>query len=277
MPGGSRSQLASCDNGLNYIVKCPHNSQGPNILANEFVATILLSSLNLPTPKWRIAKYSTGFGHPFSRDDRESFRHESCDLHFASELQIPSAGGRLYAFLPRSFVPRIKNRLDFLGALIFDIWAGSTDSRQAVYVEDHSTKLFNAVFIDNGHLFGGPHWSFSLKTGASLCLDHNVYANLLNPDWIELWVSRIEMTLPPLIPGLLESIPKQWYKGDIGRLQDTLSLRAECLRDLVGEEFANLKAPRYDALRGINGFPVDFTILPSRSGGPWRSAAIAQI
>lgn len=254
LPGSSLAQLALCDDKNSYVIKCGNNSEGSNTLANEVIADLLMNALNLPTAQWRIATYSSSAACPF--------HHSKCDLHFASELLKPSSNGRLYSFLPGSFVPRIENRPDFIGALVFDIWAGSTDVRQAVYVEDHKNRTFKAVFIDNGHLFGGPHWKFTLRPGTAICLDYTVYNDLLDPEVIEAWIARIETIVPSILPGIMRAVPRQWYKGNAVALQDTLLSRAESLRALFWEEIMNLKGPLRRSFRGIYGTLPDTQILP---------------
>jgi hypothetical protein len=245
MPGSAGALLALCDNEIPYVIKCANSFQGPNVLANEFIGSALMEALALPTARWQYARYSSSADCPFNQS--------GCDLHFASELLRPSSDGRLYSFLPSTFVPRVENRPDFIGALVFDIWAGSSDVRQPVYVEDTESRTFKAVFIDNGHLFGGPYWEFALRPGTALCLDLSVYTDLIAPGLIETWIARIETTVPPILSGLLSSVPCQWYKGDTVRLQDTLLSRAESLRDLFGKEIMSLKGVHSSSFRGIYG------------------------
>ena len=254
MPGSAGAQLALCDNKMRYVIKCTNNLQGPNVLANEFLGVALMNALALPTAEWRIAKYSLSAACPCD--------HSECDLHFASELLKPSSEGRLYSYLPSSFVSRIENRPDFIGVLVFDIWAGSTDIRQAIYVEDHESRTFKAVFIDNGHLFGGPRWEFTLRPGIAICLDLSVYTDLFDPELIEAWIARIETIVPHILPGLVGTVPSQWYKGDAGHLQDTLLSRAESLRRLFWEEIRNLKGPLRNSFRGSYGTSRGSQILP---------------
>jgi hypothetical protein len=178
MPGGIQSQLVLCNGGIQYVIKCPNNPQGPNNLANEFIAARMMSAIGLPTPPSSAIRYTFDHKYMCELNYQDILEESACDLHFASELVIPTRGGRLHSFLPSSFISRIENRDMFLGAFVFDIWAGSTDIRQALYVENQDTKTFKAVLIDNGHLFGGPHWKFSLKAGTAICLEKELSAQL---------------------------------------------------------------------------------------------------
>jgi hypothetical protein len=265
MPGGTQSRLALCNDGIQYVIKCPNNPQGPNVLANEFIAARLMSAVGLPVPPSRMVRYNLDHKCVFELDHQEVFEVLACDLHFASELVNPAPGGKLYSFLPSSFIPRVENRDMFLGAYVFDIWAGSTDVRQAVYVENRDTKAFRAVLIDNGHLFGGPHWKFSLKAGTAICLEKDVYANLFDPETIETWIFQIETKVSELLPDLLKTVPSQWYKGDIGRLREILLIRARSLRSLFWDEIANLREPLRSSFRGIYETSHDAPVLPGRA------------
>jgi len=259
--GGAKGRLSLCDDGIHYVINCPNNPRGPNVLANEFIGSVLLHALDLPTAQWRPVRYPSTLRCVFEFDGRSRLHDSKCDLHFASELLRPSFEGRLYSYLPSSFVQRIENRRDFLGALVFDIWAGSTDIRRATYVEDYTKRTFKAVFIDNGHLFGGENWEFTLRPGVAICLERNLYADLIDSVTIDAWITRIETIIPQMLPSLLNSVPTQWYNGDIARLQDTLHYRAESLRSLFWEEIRNLKEPFSRSLRGIYGSAFDAQIL----------------
>jgi hypothetical protein len=245
LPGSSGAQLVLCDDGKRYVLKCPNNPLSPNVLANEFIAAGLMHVLNLPISQSSSVTYPEHI--------RCGYSHAGSAPHFASELLEPSSGGSLYSFLPSSFVLRTENRPDFIGALVFDIWAGSVDDRQAIFVENQRARTFKAVFIDNGHLFGGPHWKFTLRPGTALCLDYCVYNNLFDPETIEGWIAQIETMVPNILPGLVSMVPSQWYNGDIARLQDTLLLRAANLRSLFWEEMMSLKGTLRGLFRGTYG------------------------
>jgi hypothetical protein len=51
MKGGSQSILVQCEDGRYYIVKMTDNPQGPNVLANELLASLLGSAARLPVAK----------------------------------------------------------------------------------------------------------------------------------------------------------------------------------------------------------------------------------
>ena len=244
MPGSASSLMALCDDDKLYIVKCANSSAGTNVLANEMLGAELLRAAGLPTPNWKFVRFSsTTLYEPADGVDANNREHVGCGLHFGSELIEPSAGGRLYSFLPRCFFPRVLNRSDFIGALIFDIWAQSTDVRQAVFLEGRASHLFNAHFIDQGHLFGGPNWSTRPRPGASLCLERSMYADLMNNKLLHHWFSRIGTAAPTIVSSTIQAIPRDWYKGDIASLKGTLLGRLPWLEDLFWQELDGMKLP----------------------------------
>jgi hypothetical protein len=275
MPGGGRSVLARSGDSL-YVVKCPHNLQGPNVLANELLGSELMSLLSLPNPPWRFAYFG---------EETKCLSHSSIGqsglscrgkLHFASKCLEPIAPNRLYGFLPQSFIHRVLNRSDFLGALVFDIWAGSTDARQAVYAEDHIRRTFEAVFIDHGHDMGGPHWSWNGKPGSSLCLDRTMYAGLIDPVETQIWATRIEAILPSKLPQIVAGVPPEWHTGDINRLQNFLLARADCIQAILFEELLAIDAQLNRASRVKIGSPSisSHGILLRRNDGDGSSTKV---
>ena len=48
--GGSQSRLVTCDDGKLYVLKMHPNPQGPNVLANEAIGSILLRGLGFLRP-----------------------------------------------------------------------------------------------------------------------------------------------------------------------------------------------------------------------------------
>ncbi len=263
MPGGAQTHLALCDDGLLYVIKCPNNPQGPNVLANEFIGSSLLSAIGLPTAKWRFARYPPKHNCSFNYRHGTGIVLPRCRLHFASRVLTPSSKGRLYSYLPDLFIDRVENRSAFLGAMVFDIFAGSLDTRQAVYVEDHIKRTFKAVFIDNGHLFGGPSWNFDVPGKSALCLQRTIYPEVLDLASIEGWITQIETKIPELLPSILRAVPKQWYKGEIACLRERLNGRAASLRGIFWDEMSRSKHPICQSIGRVHDRGARATTLES--------------
>jgi len=209
--GGSQSILAEASDGCLYVVKFANNLQGLNLAFNESMGTELYRALKLPVSPWRPVLVSDSFIE----------RNPECWIQTPAGLQRPAAGlcfgsrflgdpgTRLLEILPGSALNRIRNRKDFWLAWLVDICSGHRDNRQAIFREDLAGRL-DAVFIDHGHMFGGPKGDEQCHPRASAYLDTRIYAD---PPPGQLWQS-FENILAGLESEMLwkevESLPEEW-------------------------------------------------------------------
>src|SRR5271170_8216375 len=160
-PGGSQSCLVQCDDGKLYVLKMNGNPQGPNVLANEALGSILLRGLGFRAPPWRPVTIDLKSVRFFPELAMQTSTHETsfpaCGIHFGSEY-LGGPQYDLYNFMPLSYTHRLRSTAQFLPIYLFDIWASHQDERQCIYQRARGTSLYDSFFIDNGHLFGGPTW-----------------------------------------------------------------------------------------------------------------------
>jgi hypothetical protein len=239
MRGGSQPALIRCNDDKLYVVKFFRNQQGPNLLANEVLGNELLHTCNLPTPPWRPVFVSARFLKQNSDVSFETTLGNSSiesGLHFGSEFLGGEKTGQAYEWLPKGLNSRVINREDFLGIHIFDIWANHCDHRQALFTTREGNASFRAVFIDNGHLFGGPDWKLVSRPGESLGLDSRFHMSEWPTEAIDAWICRFETRLLSSLFNVVPRIPKFWYSGDINRLIGSLAERLSTLRPRFAEE-----------------------------------------
>jgi hypothetical protein len=179
VPGSSQAFLAEATDGFQYVVKFASSLQGPNLPFNEAVGHELYRSANLPTPAWRPLRITESF----------IAQNLGCWLETPCGPIPPPAGLcfgsgylgggslRVYQLLPGSHYRRVRNREDFSLAWLLDICARHTDNRQAVFCEGMDARLC-AVFIDFGHMFGGPAGTGEPRLIESAYLDTRVYQTL---------------------------------------------------------------------------------------------------
>ena len=236
MPGGSQSVLGSCSDGHLYVLKASKNLQGPNVLANEYIGANLLEALDLPIPNWRTARMAPAVQ---VKCHLEASWHSVWDCHgsyFASRfLKPPSIVST--PSLEARVAQLVENRQDFIGALVFDVWAGSTDVRQAIYEQDHQTSGLRAKFIDQGHAFGGPFWTFDGPPGAAFCRQSSLYEMVNQQELIEAWKLKLKLVIPTLLPSILSTVPKTWYTGDKSTLEKRLMRRLAHIDRHMDEAF----------------------------------------
>src|SRR6266478_6901178 len=241
MRGGSQPALIRCNDGKLYVVKFFNNPQGPNVLANEVLGNELLNAVNLPSPRWKTVFISRNFikknaGMCF--ETHSGYSAIKSGLHFGSEFLGDEKTGQVYEWLPNAFCSRVANPKDFLGIHIFDVWTNHCDHRQSLYTTVDGNASFLAVFVDNGHLFGGPEWRRNSRQGESLTLDRRFHPNKLPAEVVEGWITRFETECSSSLSKIIQRVPRFWYSGDINQVAESLVRRLSMLRALFSEELA---------------------------------------
>jgi hypothetical protein len=159
LPGGSTPVLIQADDGKTYVIKFRNNLQGPNVLFNEFMGTTLLDACGLLTPGCATIRVSEAFldANPDCWIDggQQGMIRPFSGPCFGSRYIGESDGGVLFQLLPEVRFNIIRNRKQFWLAWILDIVGANRDYRQTVFMSGLKGML-SAVFLDNGHYFGGP-------------------------------------------------------------------------------------------------------------------------
>lgn len=237
MRGGAQTCLVLCDDGHHYVLKMAGNPQGPNVLANEMLGTSLAFASGLPVAVPAFVSVS------------EAFVRENPDLYFSTRYgnEAPLAGSyfgsrllgqisgpdRPVEYLSSSESKRVSNRDVFLGMYLFDIWANHQDNRQAIFLRNNANAGLRAVFIDHGHLFGGPYWIFHERKYVARHMDVSVYSGLWSSRAVSSWIGIFQQRIPPNLSSIADQIPTDWYGGDLSSLISTLLTRLELLPRLI--------------------------------------------
>src|SRR5260370_33590358 len=233
MRGGSQPALIRCNDGKLYVVKFFNNPQGTNVLANEVLGNELLNVLNLPSPRWKTVFISRSFIEKNTGiffETHSGYSAIESGLHFGSEFLGDEKTGQVYEWLPNAFCSRVAKPKDFLGIHIFDVWTNHCDHRQSLYTTVDGNASFLAVFVDNGHLFGGPEWGGNRRQGESLTLDRRFHPNKLPAEVVEGWIARFETECCSSLAKVIQRVPRFWSRGDIDQAAEPLCRRLRRLR-----------------------------------------------
>ena len=239
MRGGSQPVLIRCNDGKLYVVKFFNNPQGPNVLANEVLGNELLKALNLPSPRWKMVFISRRFirkNAGISFETPAGYSTIESGFHFGSEFLGDEKAEHVYEWLPNAFCSRVGNAEDFLGIRFFDIWTNHCDHRQSLYITGDENASFRAVFIDNGHLFGGPEWNRKSRRCESLSLDKRFHLNQWSAEVAESWIARFETQCSSSLLNIIRQVPRFWYSGDINQIAESLVRRLSVLRAILSED-----------------------------------------
>ena len=237
MRGGAQAHLLEAENGGFYVVKFVNNPQHRRILVNEWLACAFLRHLRIYVPETALIELSP----EFLGDTPELYltigpRRESvpAGIHFGSRVAVQPDKVAIYDFLPDNLLAKIENRSDFLGMLLFDKWAGNTDSRQAIFFRakaktrrplSNPTPAWVGLFvqmIDHGFCFNGPHWEFADSPLQGLYCRTSIYEAVHSLDSFQPWLDMIENFPAEVIDLALKEIPRQWIGKDAPELETKL-------------------------------------------------------
>jgi hypothetical protein len=218
------------------------NPQGPNVLANEALGAILLSGLGFNVPCWRPLTINLGTLPLFpelTMETLDKVTFPTCGVHFGSEF-LGNSEVNLYDFIPDSYHHKVTNAEQFAAIHLFDLWANHQDQRQCVYRRTKETGVYEAFFLDNGHLFGGPTWSMDARHHRSEWLFLPPQAKG-GGESTERYLALFEHAIPTLLHEAIAMVPPEWYKDDIHGLCTRLLRRLRTLRTL-NQDLGNKRA-----------------------------------
>lgn len=236
MKGGSQSAFVRANDGKHYVVKMHDNPAGSNLLANEWMGSLVARAVGLPVAEPKSIFFSESFivYHADLWFELPSgVRRPNKGVHFGSLLVGQTAGAdRPTEYISRSRIDMITNRETFLGMYLLDVWANHQDNRQAIFRRG-ADDTQEVCFIDHGHMFGGPEWNFRDNLNSALHLEPEVYTNLWQDEKVALWISRFQSVIPEVLNTVADSLMQEWYKGDLTQLVRKLNDRLANLPELV--------------------------------------------
>jgi hypothetical protein len=219
------------------VVKFTNNPQHRRILVNEWLANAFLRYLQIHVPQTALIQVSEDF---LAQNPEVYFsigsRRESVvpGLHFGSKMSVNPDKVAVFDFLPEKLLGKVENRVEFLGTLVFDKWAGNADSRQAVFFRARAkawTPLkgeaparigFFAQMIDHGFAFNGPHWEFLDTPLNGLYFRTSVYEEVTSLDSFQPWLDMVTNFPIEVIDGAWKEIPREWLDQDEDELEKLL-------------------------------------------------------
>ncbi len=237
MRGGAQAHLLEGEDGAFYVVKFINNPQHRRILINEWLACAFLRYLQIHVPDTAVIELTREFigENPDLYLSVGSRREQVAPgLHFGSRLAVHPDRVAVFDFLPDKLLWKIENRVDFLGALVFDKWVANADSRQAVFFRARAktwTPLkgeaparvgFFAQMIDHGFAFNGPHWEFQDSPIQGLYFRTSVYDEVRSLDSFQPWVAMVENFPVEVVDSAWKEIPRDWLQDDEAPLEDLL-------------------------------------------------------
>lgn len=209
--GSSQPSIIRGEDGDFYVVKS-RGFPGVRGLFNEALGTELIKSLGLPTPDWVPISISEDF---IDRNPGMWFQLGSAPIrpiagmHFGSRMIQADGEQRTYQMIPHIWTKKIKNRDDFVGMLVLDLWANNCDRRQAVFLGDKQSGL-QAFFIDNDFMFGGKFGFEVTCPRRAMVHDLGIYTGLWTRQRVEKWQHMVGRIDDGMIERIIGSVPAEW-------------------------------------------------------------------
>ncbi len=240
MRGGAQGQLMLGADGHAYVVKFQNNPQHTRVLENEFLASRLAVAAGLTAPAVELIEVSNWLIENTPELEIElGRRRERCraGLQFGSRFVGGLMPGQVVDYLPEEQLATLKNLKEFAGILALDKWTGNANGRQAVFTRKARERRYGAVFIDFGYCFHAGDWKFQDSPLRGVFPHNSVYRPITGWQSFEPWLTRIETLDPAIAWEIAESIPPEWYGGDLSLLESLIERLLERrlrVRELIG-------------------------------------------
>lgn len=283
LAGQSQPALIGGSDGHRYVVKMLGNPKGPNVLANEALASMLLKEIRISAPSWTAIHLSDEFldAHPQLWFRTECGRQRPlAGFHFASQLIVDVNGCEPYQIIPQAWISHIENPDDYAGVLAFDIWSGGHDRRKSVFARTAKAQSIRAYFVDHCHCFGGPDGHLARPAIADWARPRLlVYREVFNRDSASLWELRIRGVVRSGLAQCLAQVPDEWtqpgWRDQVGDfLTADLSQTQDAFEQLTGRPLSQEPsrrasyASRSEECRASQLCPNEHT---ERRRGPWNA------
>jgi hypothetical protein len=239
MRGGAQGHLMLGADGNAYVVKFQNNPQHLRVLANEMMATRLAAAAGLTVPPCDVIEVTEWLAANTEDLDLDfGPRKERCKagLCFGSQLVGGLMPGHLVDYLPEEQLALVKNVHEFAGILALDKWTCNANGRQAVFTKKQRERRYMATFIDYGYCFNAGEWIFRDSPLRGVFQRNVVYWGVTGWESFEPWLSRIEQLGEQTIWEIAETVPPEWYGGDIPALEavvEHLIRRRSRVRELI--------------------------------------------
>jgi hypothetical protein len=244
MKGRSQPHLFWCDNRSYYVVKFRENPEGPRLLINELLGTLLAKDLGLTVPRIALVdvpddvirgSWNLCIKLPFTRiKPKPGLAFGSEHLGVRTMRRTRYAG--IFDTLPDS-LGLVENLAEFAGILVFDLWTCNVECRQILFGPRRRLAGWGVTMVDNGHCFGGIGWKLDDSVMRGIFARQDVYRDVVGPSSFEPWLSRLETKIDrATVQDAISKIPDGWRDRDspaLTRLADNLDQRRKSVRELL--------------------------------------------
>ena len=218
------------------MLKTHPNPQGPNVLANEWMGSALARGLGVPAPEFaqiQLDVSTIGRLESLTVETVSGRVTPTAGIHFGSKMVGDTCGRRRpHSFLTMQQRASVYHSEGGLTMWLLDLWADHQDWRDAVFVRGDDSEPDTLIYIDHGHLFGGPLW-LPAQADSLRSAHHHIDGGQWTKGCIETAVEDFQDRVPALLEKAIATLPRTWYTGDLESLLGSFSRRLQNLKGLA--------------------------------------------
>ena len=222
------------DDGELYQLPLERQNQQPDVYARTWICGIAAVAVGLPINPQRIVILPDRMVRelvPHACPDQEKFTMGSATTVLADLIVGPRVGSlRTFSFLPQCNVKYVKNKQDFIGMHLFDIWIERGVARRVVFSRTGRSRDIRASFVNDGSVLAGQQCSRQAIYDSLRRQHHLLYEGLSNQAQAESWHSLFRDAMPEALSLAVASMPKVWEAyGSHETLCERLTVRLQSL------------------------------------------------
>jgi len=246
--------IAEADDGCKYVVKWMEDRPGTRIALREAFGTSVFAALGILVPAWRPIHISDRLieADECKCLDRLDTRTKILPgIHFGSRC-VGGGGERVYEVIPDNWHQCIRNRADFWGSLVLDLWLNSSQPRQSLLITDKDDLEVWTLFVSHSGISFDPYEKVASPLNACFHPDLRVYPQNNVMSSIDYWIDRIRLNGEEAVINVLATLPSAWTTVSSGELGGRVIDRISTLGERVyGALCAEMKGNSTKAVRSV--------------------------
>jgi hypothetical protein len=233
--GRSQALLVQGSDNNRYVVKWMHGPRASVGVRLEALRCSVYQAIGLPVSQWTQISISDelldAYPEMWIETSTGSVRPEA-GVQYATRL-VGGSRGHMIEILPSEMYPRIRNRSDFWGAYVADVWTERFEPRQAVFTRGSGPSDLTAVFIDHGCSIAGLVSKHRAPLTSCLYPDRRIYIESQMIDDLHDWIERIQRLGRTAVLQAQSCLPSDWLCPSVVARADHFNERIGELQEII--------------------------------------------
>ena len=230
--------LVEGNDGALYHVRLTQKDRQRDVSAKTWICGSTALAVGLPmNPQRRIL-----LSRQFIRELPSTAHHVLSEIALADSTTVvadllvgPRTGQlRAFSFLPQCSAKFVKNKQDFIGMYLFDLWVERDVARTVLFRRTDRAHEIRATFVNDGSVLAGHHFSRQALLDRVCRHPPSLYEGLWSRTKVTYWLDLFRRAMPGALTLAVSSMPTAWGpNSDDVTLCQRLSERLEHLEMLA--------------------------------------------